>query len=163
MNAENETRKHIIMVCKYVNMFAAEMLKRAYAHDASKLEEPEKAIFDKYTPLLAGVSFGSEEYKSHIKEMKVAIEHHHSKNKHHPEYNDINGYSFQTLNDPIRAMDLFDIVEMVCDWLAASKRHTDGSIGKSVAICAEKYHMDEQLVAVIRNTLQILKDRDGKA
>lgn len=163
MFGENETRKHILLVARYMNRFAAQLLKRAVEHDASKLESPEVEIFEKFTPLLKDVTFGSDEYKAYMAEMKVAIDHHQANNKHHPEYNDLNGFSFSTLNDPIRSMDLFDVAEMVCDWYAASQRHADGDIGKSIGICAERFHLDEQLVCLIRNTVALLKTEDEDA
>lgn len=157
MNSENETRKHITLVSNYLSLFAIELLNRARDHDKSKLEEPEKSIFEQFTPLLENCTFGSPEYKSFLERMKPAIDHHHSVNKHHPEFNVINGYHYQTLNDPIKSMDLIDVVEMICDWLAASKRHTDGCIGKSITICTEKYHLDHQLEMLLRNTAAIIE------
>lgn len=159
MSSELDTRKHIMMVAKYLNTFAAELMKRAIEHDASKLEEPEKAYFDKYTPLLAHLTYGSEEYKETLKQLKPALDHHYATNKHHPEFNDINGYSVQTLNDPIKSMDLFDIVEMICDWLAATKRHNDGCIGKSITINKKRFNLDDQLEMLLRNTAAILEDK----
>ena len=41
---ENETRKHILEVVKYLNIFSCELLKRATLHDKSKLEEWGKLI-----------------------------------------------------------------------------------------------------------------------
>ena len=158
---ELETRKHIQEVGKYLNIFACEILKRATLHDKSKLEEPEKSIFEKYTPLLKGTTYGSEEYKKLLSEMKPALDHHYAVNKHHPEFNDVNGFSFQTLNDPIRSMDLFDVVEMICDWLAATKRHSDGNIGKSITINTERFRLDEQVSMLLRNTAARLEEKDG--
>lgn len=160
MSAQEETRKHIMMVAKYLHIFSCELLKRATLHDASKLEEPEASIFEKYTPLLKGLTYGSDEYKNIMKEMKPALDHHYKVNKHHPEFNDVNGYSYQTLNDPIRSMDLFDIVEMICDWLAATKRHADGDIGRSIKINKDRFKMDEQVVALLYNTVALLKNKE---
>ena len=159
---ESETRKHIWQVAKYLHIFSCELLKRATLHDASKLVEPEASIFEKYTPLLKGVTYGSTEYRKMMEEMKPAIEHHHRTNKHHPEYNDLNGYSFQTLNDPIRAMDLFDLVEMICDWTAATKRHADGDIKRSVEINKKRFKLDEQVVALLNNTAALLQDKEAR-
>ncbi len=157
MNVENETRKHILLVGKYLQAFACELLQRASAHDASKLEDPEKETFEKYTPLLSGVAYGSEEYKTFLREMKPALDHHYAHNKHHPEYNDINGYSFSTLNDPIRSMDLIDIVEMLCDWLASTERVKGSDIGKSIEINEKRFGINDQLSQLFRNTASILK------
>jgi hypothetical protein len=156
---EAETRKHIQLVARYLGVFANEMIKRGILHDESKLEEPEKSVFEKYTPLLSGVEFGSAEYKALCAKMKPAIDHHQRWNRHHPEFNDINGYSVQTLNDSIKSMDLFDVVEMICDWLASSKRHEGGSIGKSIGICVGRFKIEPQLEALLRNTAAIIELR----
>jgi hypothetical protein len=160
MEAEAETRKHIQLVAKFLHIFSCELLKRATLHDQSKLEEPEASILSKYTPFLRTCTYGSEEYKQILSspEMKAALNHHYAHNKHHPEFNDVNGFSFQTLNDPIRSMDLIDFVEMVCDWLASTRRHDTGNIGKSITINAERFHLDEQITALLRNTTALLED-----
>lgn len=159
---ESETRKHIWQVAKYLNIFSCELLKRAILHDASKLEEPEASIFNGYTPLLKGITYASAEYKEVMKKMKPAIDHHYKANKHHPEYNDINGFSLQTLNDPIKAMDLIDLVEMICDWIAATKRHDDGDIKHSIEINKTRFKLDDQVVALLNNTAALLQDKEKK-
>jgi hypothetical protein len=40
-------------------MASIELLNRAMVHDDSKLESPEKEMFDKYTPLLKETTYGS--------------------------------------------------------------------------------------------------------
>lgn len=157
MNVENETRKHILLVGKYLQVFASELLKRASKHDQSKLEQPEVSTFEEYTPKLAEVTYGSDKYKQYLAEMKPALDHHYANNKHHPEFNDINGYSFQTLNDCIRSMDLVDIVEMLCDWLAATQRHNDGNISKSIDINEKRFGINNQLSWIFKNTIPILE------
>ena len=151
-----------MQVAKYLHIFSCELLKRASEHDASKLEEPEASIFQKFTPLLKDSTYGSNEYKEFLKQMKPALDHHYANNKHHPEFNDINGFSFQTLNDPIKSMDLFDIVEMICDWLAASKRHADGCINKSITINKKRFNLDDQLEMLLRNTAAFLELKEHK-
>ena len=160
---ENETRKHQQEVAKLLMSFAQRLLERAMVHDASKLESPEREIFIEFTPKLKGSTYGSEEYKTFLAQMKPALDHHYAKNQHHPEFNDINGFSFQTgQNNAIYAMDLVDIVEMLCDWLAATKRHADGSIGKSIDINEKRFGINEQLSQVFRNTAALLDEAGEK-
>lgn len=154
---ETETRKHQQEVAKGLVWFASKLLERAMTHDKSKLEEYERAIFIEYTPKLKATTYGSEEYKQYLKEMKVALDHHYANNRHHPEFNDINGFSFQTLNDPIRSMDLVDIVEMLFDWYAATKRHADGNIGQSIDKNEKRFGINEQLSQLFRNTIGLLE------
>ena len=79
---------------------------RAANHDNSKLEFPEKEMFDKYVPLLKSLQYGSQEYMVALEEMKkTALHHHYENNSHHPEH----------FNGDMDCMSLFDIVEMFCD------------------------------------------------
>ena len=157
---ENETRKHQQEVSKGLIWFASKLLERAGEHDKSKLENPERDIFIEYTPKLKRVTYGSDKYKEYLKEMKVALNHHYLNNKHHPEFNDLNGFSFQTLNDPIRSMDLLDIVEMIFDWYAATKRHADGCIGKSIDNNEKRFGINSQLSQLFRNTIGLFERAD---
>ena len=158
---ENETRKHQQEVSNMLIWFANKLLIRATKHDDSKLKEPERSIFIEYTPKLKNTTYGSDEYKRYLKEMKVALNHHYSKNKHHPEFNDINDFSFKNLienmkNDPIRSMNLLDIVEMLFDWYAATKRHADGDIEKSISNNEKRFGINNQLSQIFRNTIGLI-------
>jgi hypothetical protein len=153
---ENETRKHQQEVSRLLIQFSQLLLTRAMYHDESKLEHPERESFIQATAILKGLTYGSEEYKESLKKLGPALEHHYLTNKHHPEFNDLNGFSLQTLNDPIRSMDLVDMVEMLCDWIAATKRHTDGNIGRSITINEKRFGINEQLSQVFRNTSGLL-------
>ena len=55
-------------------------------HDKSKLEAPEKEIFDAVTPKLRTLTYGSPEYHASLEEMGPALDHHYSVNAHHPEW-----------------------------------------------------------------------------
>lgn len=139
-----DTLKHIKRVSELLMGVIIELLQRARYHDASKLAEPEKSIFDKMTPKLAGSTYGSDEYKSYLAEMKVALDHHYKNNSHHPEH----------YQSGIAGMDLLDLIEMYCDWKAAGERHKDGNILKSIEINSTRFQMSEQLVSIFRNTAE---------
>lgn len=85
-DSTNDTLDHINKVRSRMTEFSDALLKRATVHDASKLEEPEKSLFDKYTPLLKETPYGSEQYKAHLAEMGAALQHHYAVNAHHPEH-----------------------------------------------------------------------------
>lgn len=138
-----DTLKHIEQVQFYMAISINILLKAAFLHDKSKLEEPEKSLFDKYTPLLKATTYGSDEYKTYLKEMGEALAHHYVVNEHHPEH----------YKNGIDGMTLFDLVEMFCDWFAASKRHTDGSMRGSLEINRERFAMSDQLYQIFVNTL----------
>jgi len=118
-----ETLKHIINVRNLLDVAIHIITLRAKNHDTSKLEDPELVTFVKYTPKLAETTYGSDEYKQYLREMGPALEHHYAINRHHPE-------CFQELD----SMNLFDVLEMLCDWMAVTKRHDDGDIMKSIEI-----------------------------
>lgn len=136
-----DTLVHIKRVNELLLMAVAELLHRARNHDHSKLSAPEKTIFDEMTPKLAGCTYGSDEYKQYLTEMKPALDHHYMCNSHHPEY-----YS-----DGVDGMDLFDLLEMLVDWKAAGERHKDGSILKSLEINSKRFNLSPQLVSIFTN------------
>jgi hypothetical protein len=138
-----DVTKHIENVAKFIGVLANDMVERGATHDASKFKEEEISYYAKYTPNLKGLTYGSEEYKENLKKMEPAIQHHYANNTHHPEHYP-NG-----IND----MDLVDIVEMICDWKAASMRHNDGNIMKSLEINKERFKMDDQLFNILKNTV----------
>lgn len=137
-----DTLKHIKRVSQLLNEAAIELIKRGGKHDDSKLQEPEKSDFDRLTPLLKSLTYGSDEYKASLLELQGALKHHYANNSHHPEHYD-NG---------IDGMDLFDLMEMILDWKAATERTKDGDISKSIQINAVRFKMTDQLVSIFNNT-----------
>lgn len=85
-DSTQDTLDHIGMVRKFIAEFGLSLRERAKVHDASKLVSPEKDAFDLLTPRLKGLTYGSDEYRACLKEMKPAIEHHYANNSHHPEH-----------------------------------------------------------------------------
>lgn len=59
---------------------------------------------------------------------------------------------------PINNMNLFDIIEMFIDWVAAGKRHADGNINKSIQINTDRFSLSPQLVRIFENTIPWVKD-----
>lgn len=143
----SDTHEHIDTVVKFISTFKRELTDRMIVHDYSKLKSPEVEIFTEYTPKLKGTTYGSDEYKKYLKEMQVALDHHYEKNSHHPEHWE-NG-----IND----MTLIDIVEMFCDWFAATERHADGDIRESIKINTKRFGISEQLAKIFDNTVSVLK------
>jgi hypothetical protein len=156
---ENETRKHQQEVSRLLVKCAQILLERANRHDLSKLEEPERSIFIEYTPKLRGMTYGSDEYKACLEKMNVALKHHYEKNPHHPEYFSGIVSDKNDLSDSIQCMTLIDITEMLCDWIAATKRHADGDIMKSILINEKRFFIKEQLSEIFRNTYMRLESK----
>jgi Family of unknown function (DUF5662) len=135
-----ETLDHVQLVRNYVNMFIVEMLKRSERHDASKLTEAEKPTLDVVLPLLKQIAYGSPEYEALKERAKPALDHHYKHNSHHPEHYGEEG---------IAGMDLFDLVEMVCDWVAWAREPGNVKIDYNV----EQFDIAPQLKAILTNTL----------
>jgi hypothetical protein len=145
-DSRKDTLQHIERVNELLLMAAKRLLIRGKKHDASKLESPEKELFDEYTPKLKNSTYGSDEYNEHLKGLKTALDHHYAENSHHPEHHK-NG-----IND----FDLFDLVEMFFDWKAATERHADGDIRKSIEINKDRFGISEQICQIFRNTVDRL-------
>ena len=145
-----KTMRHIETVRNYLGHVAKEFIERAIAHDQSKLESPEVEIFEIYTGKLRGCTYGSDEYKGYLKEMQVALDHHYKHNSHHPEH-----YS-----DGINGMTLFDLIEMLCDWKAATLRHADGDIYKSLEINEKRFNISPQLKEILSNTVELIESTE---
>lgn len=141
-DSKSDTLLHIKRVNQLLTEAASELIRRANVHDDSKLKSPEKELFDEFTPKLKGCTYGSDEYKEYLKGLKVALDHHYANNTHHPEHY-ING-----VND----FDLFDLIEMFFDWKAATERHDDGNIYKSININKERFEISEQVCNIFTNT-----------
>jgi len=150
-DSTKDTLLHMKQVSLLLNDAAIELIKRSNEHDLSKLGKEEKQHFDEYTEKLKGLTYGSDEYKKSLEGLKPALDHHYSNNRHHPEYH-TNG---------IDDMNLFDVIEMILDWLAATQRHDDGDILKSIEINKKRFNMEDQLVKILTNTVNDL-DIDGK-
>ncbi len=141
-NSLGATLDHIHNVYIKIMQVVILLLHRAAEHDNTKLLPPEKACFDKYTPKLKDTTYGSVEYKKILKEMTPALKHHNKYNRHHPEH----------FADGIDGMNLIDLIEMLCDWKAASERHADGDIQRSIKINADRFGIDNQLKEILINT-----------
>ena len=146
-DSAKDTLLHIKRVNTLLLQFSQELIHRAIIHDESKLHEPEKPLFDKMTPLLKDLTYGSEAYKKSLAELKPALDHHYTHNRHHPEH----------YTHGIDDFTLADLVEMFFDWKVASERHTDGSILKSIEINKQRVGLSEQLCRIFKNTVKYLE------
>ena len=139
-----ETMRHIERVRNLLNRCISKLLRRGEEHDQSKLESPEVEIFSEHTDNLKHMTFGSKEYFECLEKMKPALEHHYARNSHHPEHK----------KNGIKDMSLLDVLEMLCDWKAASERHSNGDIIESIDINAKRFNISEDLVSILKNTVK---------
>lgn len=144
-----ETQKHIELVRKFIRLFTDKLTTRGVDHDRLKMKSPEVEIFTEFTPKLANTTYGSEEYKAFLEQMKPALEHHYANYRHHPEH----------FVDGINDMNLIDLVEMICDWKASTLRHNDGNLLKSIEINAQRFGMSEQLTQILINTAKLFDEQ----
>ena len=147
MGCEKDTLEHKQMVMHFMNMLIKELMDRAEHHDDSKLEQDELPLFDEYTPKLKVTEYDSEEYKGFLEGLKPALEHHYANNRHHPEH----------FPDGIKNMNLVDLVEMICDWKAATYRQRNGNILKSIDINRERFGYSKELQGILDNTIQLFE------
>jgi len=151
-----KTREHIDEVRKLINKVVDDLKDRAMNHDMSKLKSPEREIFDEYTPKLKDTTYGSDEYKGYLKGMKMALDHHYRHNRHHPEHFKNHQKEGEPLQ-PFRHMNLIDVTEMLCDWKAATLRHADGDIRKSIEINQKRFGYSDETRALLLNTVNDLR------
>ena len=145
-----DTIKHIEKVRHYIRMMTDRLTTRGVNHDNTKLESPEVELFTEYTPQLASTQYGSEEYKECLAGLKPALDHHYANSRHHPEH----------FNKGISDMNLVDIVEMLCDWKAASERQRDGNLLKSIEQNAQRFDYDDQLKQIFLNTAKLFDESE---
>ncbi len=141
-----DTFRHIERVRNLLNSCVFDLIRRGELHDQTKLEPPEVEAFTEYTPKLAACTYGSDEYKGYLAAIKPALDHHYAHNRHHPEHH----------KHGVDDMNLLDLVEMLCDWKAASERHHDGNIRKSIEVNANRFGLSPQLVRIFENTTDLM-------
>ena len=146
-DSTKDTVDHINIVRTYLHKVIENILTRSVNHDKSKLEEPELATFNKCTPLLSELTYGSPEYKEILEEMAPILAHHYANSRHHPEH----------YKNGINDMNIIDLIEMICDWKAATLRHNDGNIRHSLDINAKRFGMDAQMTQIFTNTIEYLE------
>lgn len=139
-----ETIQHIHAVRSNLYKMIVDLDHRAQVHDQSKLESPEQDIFGETYEDLKKTEYGTPEYDALLERVKPAITHHYANNRHHPEH----------WPDGINDMTLLDLVEMLCDWKAATARNKNGNIRKSIEINAERFKMSPQLKRIFENTVR---------
>ena len=140
------TFRHIERVRNLLGKCIRVILTRAEKHDQSKLESPEVELFTEFTDKLANSTYGSEEYNGFREAMGEALQHHYANNRHHPEHH----------KNGIDDMNLIDLIEMMCDWKAASESHNDGNLRRAIEINADRFSMSPQLVKIFENTVDLL-------
>lgn len=145
-----DTLIHISEVQEYLEVFCSELRARGIRHDRSKLQEPEFSIFVSTRDQFKKANYGTPEYDAVLDAAQEAVDHHHQNNRHHVAY----------FPSGIQDMNLLDIIVMICDWKAASRRSPDLSFFDSLPKAFLKYKIPAFLQTIILNTIRDLKWRD---
>jgi hypothetical protein len=172
MDSRIATYEHINCVRHHLGRVIRDLLQRAEVHDQSKLVSPEVEIFDEMTPKLAESTYGSDEYKGFLAKMKPALDHHYAVNRHHPEH--FTGSLCVQCGSPeshpctcggdrtpiagVRGMTLLDLIEMFCDWKAATLRHRDGDIDRSIELNQKRFGYSDELKQILHNTAMMMEE-----
>jgi hypothetical protein len=141
-----DTWKHIGYVQGFLSQAIQDLQIRARDHDLSKLTEPELSVFNEYTPKLRDSTYGSDEYKRFLDGMGEGLAHHYAANDHHPEH----------FAGGVADMDLIQLVEMLADWKAATLRHADGDLDRSIRQNAERFGYGVEIERALRHTAERL-------
>jgi hypothetical protein len=132
----------------YLQKVANALFGRAVVHDNSKFSPEEFEPYEEAFPGLQKYAYGTEEFKAELRKIKPAINHHYENNDHHPEY----------FEAGISQMDLIQLIEMVCDWIAASER-SQKNIFEGLEMNKERFKINDQLYCIIKNTVVELKGK----
>jgi hypothetical protein len=135
----------------HMRRFADELFRRACDHDYSKLGPEEYDLFAGSFAAFQENPYGSEGYRDQLQRIGPAIEHHYKVNDHHPEF----------FTGGINDMNLVQVVEMVCDWIASSERK-NGSVSRSLEVNRARFGIGDQLYGIIENTVKELADRKAR-
>jgi hypothetical protein len=152
LSPERQIKKHIEQVETFMNKLSAEIKERGRKHDASKLGDQELPKWEDYLPKLAGMKYGTLDYKKASEAMGDVIKIHHKANRHHPEY----------FSDGMKGMNLVDLCELCADWASAALRTNGGNIEKSIDDNKKRFNYDNTLASILKNTVKLFKENNNE-
>jgi len=147
-----DTIMHISEVKENLSEIRSVLEQRGNAHDRSKFTDIEFDAFVSTRPEFEKANFGTPEYKKCTDDIKPAIDHHYSENRHHVKF----------FKNGFEDMNLIDIIEMLADWKAASRRSPDLTFEDSLPEAFEKYSIPETMQKHIISTLTYLGWIEGE-
>jgi hypothetical protein len=145
--ANEVTQAHINRVAEILGDVTTVLDTRGIYHDQSKFDPIEAGLLQEMQDLIdreGPAPYGSEEYSRRTALLGPMLEHHYRNNPHHPEF----------FSNGIAGMNLIDVVEMICDWKAASERGQESAINLTHSI--QKYQIDPMLASILRNTCDFM-------
>lgn len=147
--------RHVRLVQKNLGKIVRQLESRAVGHDLSKLADDEFKGFVTLNNIARNHEYGSPEYKQSLEANKGVIDLHFQRNSHHPEY----------YQNGVSGMSLVDIIEMVCDWKAASETYGQTSFKDSVDISIKRFNLTPEqtyLVRLIADELEMKGYRESR-
>ena len=142
-----QTSKHKLWVLWYTVVVCCKLLNRGVKHDFSKYGKKESSGYASVIFNLKNLAYGSDEYKTALEEIKPSTVLHYSQNRHHPEFHP-NG---------VGDMSMLDLTEMMIDWRAATRRHKNGDIFKSIEINQDRFKYNETIKRLMLSLAKELK------
>jgi len=103
---------HRAHVAARLEQIITRLRERATLHDLTKLQPEEFDIFTETHEEFARAPFGTEAYRRVEEKGRKAVNHHYRHNRHHVKHHP-NGWE---------DMNLIDLLELLADWKAASRR-----------------------------------------
>lgn len=165
--------EHIRRVQGHMHLVTTLLGMRAVIHDQSKYNPEElglvlgKPSFDKY-------EYMSTEERAALAGVKESLKHHYKANSHHPEHfvtyecgacfkeypAEMNLHKcpdcgYDILEQPlgVKGMSLLDLLEMACDWKAASETSgKNSSFAGSIEFGKERWKLSAEMVRILENT-----------
>ncbi len=141
-----DTVSHVRRVGNLMLEAISNLQKKAINHDQSKFSVEEFDLFAQETPNLKSLTYGSQEYKEALARLGPALKNHYVMNDHHPEH-----YALG-----IHEMDLMNLIELLSDWKAASERHNDGNLSRSILHNAKRFSYDHKFAVLLARTAKNL-------
>lgn len=145
--ANEVTHAHIARVATLIGEIRSHLATRGVYHDQSKFDPIEAGPLQEMQDLIereGQAAYGTEEYARRTALLGPMLKHHYACNPHHPEF----------FANGVAGMNLIDVVEMLCDWKAASERGQESAINLRYSI--EKYKIDPMLASILMNTCEFM-------
>jgi hypothetical protein len=137
------TSVHKFWIMFELMKFSGKLFYRGLVDDLSKYSLFEVKGYSQTLHKLKGTTYGTDEYKALLEELKPVIQHHYAHNRHHPEF----------YKNGVEDMAFIDVVEMFIDWKVACKKHADGDLSKSLGVNEKRFELDPQLTKIMRNSI----------
>ena len=135
--------KHKFWVSWYLSKFIMNLIWRSIIHDLSKFKLDEAEGFARNLKKFKHTEYGTQAYRDLFKDIQPSVQAHYARNRHHPEHW-LNGY---------QDMNVADLIEMICDWTAASKRVKDGDVEKSMHLNKDRFNISGRDMILLQGIL----------